>query len=353
MLKPPLKILADENMPALSACFSHFGTVKTLAGRDMKPKDVQEADVLLVRSITQVNESLLKGSRVKFVGSATIGTDHIDQEYLQEQKITFANAPGSNAQSVVEYVLAAIAHWCQVRQKKASELTIGIIGKGQIGGRLARFLGKLNVKVKCHDPPLQSSGTEGLWFSLEEVLACDVITCHVPYTLTGPNATHHLIGLNELKQIKPSSLLINTARGSVVDNQALLPFIIDERFDVILDVWEGEPNIDINLMNHVMLATPHIAGYALEAKIRGTYMLYETLCCELNQVPTTPFDALLPIKPLEIQFESSTQWVSDILKYHHIRTIDTDMRNALNGLSQTFDQLRKNYPTRHEFLLSE
>ncbi len=352
MSETPLKILADENMPALSACFSHFGTIKTMAGRDMTSSDVRHADVLLVRSITQVNESLLQGSQVRFVGSATIGTDHIDQIYLQKQNITFANAPGSNAQSVVEYVLTAIAHWCQLRQQKASDLTIGIIGKGQIGGRLARFLETLNVKVKCHDPPLQSSGTEGSWYSLEEVLACDVITCHVPYTLNGPNATHHLIGLNELNQITPSSLLINTARGPVVDNQALLPFVLDECFDVVLDVWEGEPNIDINLMNHVMLATPHIAGYALEAKIRGTYMLYQALCHFLKRSESFTFDSLLSSKPLNIHFLNTLQWVDGMAQYLDIRGTDSLMKSTLNNNPQAFDFLRKNYPIRREFMRS-
>lgn len=343
-------ILADENMPALSACFSSFAIVKTLAGRDIKPQDLKHSDALLVRSITQVTETLLAGSPLKFVGSATIGTDHIDQDFLARKGIHFTHAPGSNAQSVVEYVITAIAYWCQKKGRSPEDLSIGIIGCGQIGSRLALFFDMLGMKYQCCDPLLENKDQAGKWCDMSEINKCDVITCHVPLTQVGPYATHHLIDDAFIAEMKPNSLLINSARGAVVDNKALLVHLKKKKVDAVLDVWETEPVIDTALMDAVFLATPHIAGYAYEAKIRGTFMLYLAYCEFYNFKQTVAFEDLLPFEPLAILFDDVTDWVNSSTSYYDILADDRNMRESLKTNPQVFDLLRKNYPLRREFL---
>lgn len=345
-----LSILADENMPALSACFSSLGQIKTMPGRNMGVKDLKHTDALLVRSITEVNESLLAGSNVRFVGTATIGTDHIDQKYLNQQGIAFAYAPGSNAQSVVEYVLSSIAFWCQKHKKHPESLTVGIVGLGQIGGRLKRFFDQLGVTTRCCDPLLEEQGVQGSWCDLETVLTSEVVTLHVPYQKQGQWGTHHLLNADNMHLIHSNALLINSSRGAVVDNLALSQALKENGFEAVLDVWEGEPAINMALMDQVLVATPHIAGYAMEAKMRGTYMLYQSLCHFLGVEPELDFKQLLPSEPLSIHFNDSDDWVNRIEQFYDVSVDDAWMRKEMSSNPQVFDLLRKNYPRRREFL---
>lgn len=350
MLEKKINILADENMPALSACFTSIANIKTQAGRSIQTQDLIHTDALLVRSITQVDAALLSGADLKFVGSATIGTDHIDQSYLSNKGIPFAHAPGSNAQSVVEYVITAIALWCQKKAHNPADLTIGIIGCGQIGARLKRFFSQLGVAIRCCDPILAASDKAADWFDMAAIQACDVITCHVPLTTGGPHPTHHLIDGAFMSGMKTGALLINSARGPVVDNQALLSHLNKNHFDAVLDVWETEPVIDLALMDALFLATPHIAGYAFEAKIRGTFMLYQALCQLFSFEQTISFESLLPEKPAAMVFKNVSEWLNSAKSQYDIASDDRRMREGLKANHNTFDFLRKNYPIRREFL---
>ncbi|WP_154224675.1 4-phosphoerythronate dehydrogenase [Marinicella rhabdoformis] len=350
MSEPVIHILADENMPALSACFGSVAQIKTTAGRDISHKDLQNVDALLVRSVTQVNADLLCASDVQFVGSATIGTDHIDQAFLDSRNIEFVHAPGSNAQSVVEYVITAVALWCQKHNKSPKNLKFGIIGKGQIGSRLFDFLNDLGVTVVCCDPPLEHAGIQSPWHGMEAIQQCDVISCHVPLTAEGAYATKHLIDEDFMSGMKSGALLINSSRGPVVDNASLLNHLKAHHFEAVLDVWETEPVIELPLMDAVFLATPHIAGYAYEAKIRGTFMLYQAFCQHFKLKESVVFDDLLPAGKISTHFKSVEDWLSQAPVLYDLKADDSRMRQEVKKNAYVFDNLRKNYPKRREFL---
>ena len=273
-----MKIVADENIAYAKHFFAELGELVLMAGRSITTADVRDADVLLVRSVTLVNRALLAGSAVKFVGSCTIGTDHVDQNYLTEAGIHFAFAPGCNAQAVVEYVWAAL-------QGLAVDVTaarVGVVGCGNVGGRLLRALHNKKVNAVGNDPFL--SPADFPLVDLDVVMQCDVICLHTPLTKTGTHPTFHLFDQSRINQLKAGAVLLNAGRGAVIDNAALLQRLEQQQdLQVVLDVWENEPAIDGNLLAQVAIGTPHIAGYSAEGKLRGTEMVYEALCAFLQQ----------------------------------------------------------------------
>ena len=357
-----MKIVADENMPLVSEMFSAYGEVGTFPGRELGPEQVKDADVLLVRSVTQVNADLLAGSPVRFVGSATIGTDHVDQNYLKQNDIQFANAPGCNANAVVQYVLSVL---CRLRPGW-QEQTVGIVGCGNVGGWLYQTLQKLGVDCRCYDPFLLETENIDL-VSFEEVIQSDILCLHTPLTTDGPYPTFHLFNEAVLSQLAPNALLINAGRGAVVDNRALLDMLPQKSWQVALDVWEGEPDISLPLLELVDIGTPHIAGYSYDGKVNGTTMVRDAFCAWLGKtVPDLNFDPehLIgeKIKGQEqlIGLDSST--LSDaVLATFDVAQEDQRMRDALLALdlssglasaasvSKEFDRLRKTCPKRLEF----
>lgn len=352
-----MKILADENIPLVNEFFQAIGNVVTRSGRTMHAEDVRDADALLIRSVTSVNEELLSHSEVKFVGTCTIGVDHLDQAWLQSKQIEFSSAPGCNANSVVEYVYAALCYldvnW---RDKK-----FGIIGCGNVGGLLHKRLKLQGVSCYCYDP-LRSDDQNSDLTSLEEVLACDIVSMHTPLTKTGEHPSYHLIGSLELEQLKPGAVLINCGRGPVINNTDLLDFLrIRSDVRVVLDVWEPEPNISLDLLDKVSLGSPHIAGYSYDGKLKGTEMIYQALCKHLHRDATLSLSQLVP--PLTnnklLLVEGLSEWEQIKLLISQVYSIaDDDKRlralakNARAGkedFSEGFDNLRKHYPTRREF----
>lgn len=353
-----MKIVADENIPLVNEFFGRLGEVTCLPGRTMTPADVRDADALVVRSVTKVNEALLAGSKVKFVGTCTIGVDHLDQAYLDAHSISWASAPGCNANSVVEYVYAALAHldinWLPTR--------FGIIGCGKVGGLLYQRLKAQGVDVCCYDPNLSPSRNPDLT-SLEEVLACDVISMHTPLVTVGAHPSFHLLSHKELAQLKPGAVLINAGRGAVIDNQALLE-VLNSRNDlrVVLDVWEPEPDISLELLDKVLLGSPHIAGYSYDGKLNGTELVYQALCGHVGVAPKASLAALVPPlvnNQLRIADERKNIFhiVQSLIKQvYDIAADDTRLREtacrALAGeikFGEGFDNLRKHYPKRREF----
>lgn len=273
-----MKIVADENIAYAKHFFAAMGELVLLAGRHISAADVRDADVLLVRSVTSVNRELLAGSAVKFVGSCTIGTDHVDQHYLTEAGIQFAFAPGCNAQAVVEYVMAAL-RGLEVNLKNAR---VGVVGCGNVGGRLLRHFLRSGVNAVGNDPFL--SNTDFPLVDVETILHCDVICLHTPLTKTGAHPSFHLLDNTRIQQLKAGTLLLNAGRGAVVDNLALLQRLERAQdLQVVLDVWENEPAINGDLLAQAAIDTPHIAGYSAEGKLRGTEMVYEALCAFLQQ----------------------------------------------------------------------
>lgn len=353
-------IVADENIPLLDSFFGDIGQIRRVSGRTLSAGDVRDADILLVRSVTRVNQALLEGSRVKFVGTATIGTDHVEMAWLQTQGIAFCAAPGCNANSVAEYVLSVLSVYAERRGLEDwSELSVGVIGAGNVGGELARKLDRLDYTVKVCDPPRAERGDEGEFVSLEEALACDVVTLHTPLTRETAHPTYHLLDAARLAQLNQDQLLINTSRGGVIDGGALLDRLNGANPPtVVLDVWEQEPRISPQLVDRVWLATPHIAGYSLEGKVQGTEMIYLALCRFLGLPVRKKAGQFLPEPALsKLSFTSSAEEMTAanaaIRCCYDPRRDDAQLRLAM-GLpaderGPAFDRLRRDYPVRREF----
>lgn len=343
-----MKIVADQNMPLVKTLFSQFGDVELLPGREISRQTIGDAEILLVRSVTEVNRSLLENSSVRFVGSATAGSDHIDKQYLADRGIQFAYAPGCNAQAVVEYVLSVICCLSPTWQHKR----VGILGCGNVGRRLYECLEALNIPTLVYDPFLDSASHPDLC-SFNEVLACDIITVHTPLTKLGAYPTYHLFNSAVLDQIQPSTLLINTSRGEVVDNLALKNKLLeDSSLRVALDVWEGEPEIDLQLLNLVTLATPHIAGYSDEGKIKGTRMLFDAVQARYPHLVQYQGDDLIEQEGAQLAL-SPNNIEQSILACYRVANDDQNFRQAVTNsqlsVSEVFDRFRKNYPQRREF----
>ncbi|TQV67798.1 4-phosphoerythronate dehydrogenase [Exilibacterium tricleocarpae] len=346
-----MKIVADENIPRVQAFFSGLGEVTTRPGRALCQADVLDADILLVRSVTRVDRALLEGSRVGFVGSCTIGVDHLDLEYLRAAGITYANAPGCNANAVVEYVFSALSALGVDWGKK----TVGIIGCGAVGGGLYRRLTALGVACRCYDPLLPATTNPALT-DLDTVLQADIISMHTPLTRSGPYPSYHLLGARELARLKPGTLLINAGRGAALDNRALLERLVaGAELQVVLDVWEPEPALEPALLDRIALGTPHIAGYSMDGKVRGTEMVFEALCRYLGTVPPVPVAASDGVdRRLLIDTAAPALWQigAAVLQAYDIREDDRRLRQVAAQpatLGQGFDALRRDYPVRREF----
>lgn len=268
-----MKIVADANITAVENGFGAFGELVLLPGREIEKADLIDADVLLVRSITPVNRSLLTGTAVKFVATATSGVDHVDLDYLADAGIGFADAKGSNANAVVDYCFAAIAFALLIKKLPVPEIEVGIIGGGKVGGLFANKLSRLGIGHRVYDPFLQSIDSQCP--SLEQALQCKIVSLHVPLTDSGDYPTRKLITGKNLKLLQPGAVFINTCRGSVVDELALSEFLT-ERADIttVFDVWENEPAINAALAARIDIATPHIAGYSQHAKLAATAQIY-------------------------------------------------------------------------------
>lgn len=349
-----MNIFYDENMPFAAEFFADLGVLTPFAGRALSATDICDADVLLVRSITKVNEDLLQQNKaLSFVGTATIGVDHIDQHYLATRNVNFHSAPGCNAVSVAEYVLSAMVILAERYLLPLAELTVGIIGAGNTGSRLSEKLSALNIKHVLCDPLLaESSADKRDFVTLEQALSCDVVSLHVPLTRTGQHATYHLLNAARLAQFNDNQILINACRGEVIDNTALLKMKQQGHpLKLVLDVWENEPNILFALISHCEITTAHIAGYSLEGKARGTEILYQALCQQLDILPNKQLTDFLPapaIGTVEINQEFDEILLNQLVKMvYDIRRDDAIFRQQIN--IQGFDHIRKTYPTRREF----
>lgn len=341
-----MKIVADDSMPLLAELFGRHGEVVVLPGRAIDPAAVRTADALLVRSITRVDAALLTGSRVRFVGSATSGCDHVDQQWLAHAGIRFAHAPGCNAGAVTQYLLSA---FCALRPRWR-ELVVGIVGCGAVGGRLYRLLRGLGVRCLVRDPLLPARSIPELC-NLETVLAgADILCLHVPLTRGGDHPTFHLLDAGRLARLKPGCLLINAARGAVVDNAALRRRLEGgAALTAVLDVWEGEPRLDLELWHRVAIGTPHIAGYSREGRENGSRAVHAAFCAWLGVSP--------PIAPVVAPRRLAVAPGSDALARAIPATFDVReehrrMAAALaagGDVAQTFDALRRNCPERREF----
>lgn len=275
-----MRFVVGDNIPLAEEAFGPLGDVEVVRGRPLGREDARAADVLVVRSETRVNAALLDGSPVRFVGTATAGTDHVDLGYLGSKGVAFASAPGCNSVSVKEYVVALLLQFASKTGVSLEGLTLGVVGVGHVGSKVALAARALGMTTLLNDPPRASrEGCDG-FAPLDDVLAAaDVVTLHVPLTVSGPHATTGLIGGRALSMMKGSAMLVNTARGGVVCEADLKSALSGGRIAAAaLDVWDGEPSVDEGLFRLVFIGTPHIAGHSFEGKVNGTAMVREAVC---------------------------------------------------------------------------
>ena len=350
-----MKILIDENMPYAEQLFSQLGEVVLKSGRTLTADDLIDVDALMIRSVTKVNADLIsKANRLKFVGTATAGMDHVDQGLLKERGIFFTAAPGCNKVGVAEYAFSVMMVLAQQHGFSVFDKTVGIIGAGQVGSYLQHCLEGIGIKVLINDPPKQQAGDSRQFTPLDELLTeADIITLHTPITRDGEYPTHHLIGESVLNKLRGDQILINAARGPVVDNAALKARLLrNDGFIAALDVFEFEPEVDMELLPLLAFATPHVAGYGLEGKARGTTMIFNSYCEFLDNELRAHARDLLPTAPVP-KLVLDRDW--DEATLHNITQLVYDVRkdDALfrREISQpgSFDLMRKNYWDRREY----
>tara|TARA_R110002051_G_scaffold317682_1_gene399098 strand:+ start:3086 stop:4222 length:1137 start_codon:yes stop_codon:yes gene_type:complete len=350
-----MKIIADENMPYVDALFGYLGKIEYVNGRTLTPKQVEDADVLLVRSVTKVNAALINNAhKLKFVGSATIGTDHVDVEYLSTRNIYFTNAPGCNATAVGEYAFIAMLELAQRFGESLVGKVVGIVGAGNTGTAAAKCMQAYGLKVLLCDPIKALQGDTREFVSLDTIIEqADIISLHVPITKEGEHKTWYLFDEARLNKLKPNTWLLNCCRGEVIDNRALIKFK-QQRDDVklVLDVWEGEPNPMAELVALAEFATPHIAGYSLEGKARGTFMLYQKWCELLDFPVKKSLESLLPAFQFNQIVSQGDLTEGQLLKLsrlvYDLRDDDFNFRGCFSTATG-FDLMRKNHTYRREY----
>ena len=336
-----MKIVVDDKIPYIRETICQLADeVVFLSGAAITADDVKDADVLVVRTRTHCNQQLLEGSKVQLVVTATIGYDHIDTEWLESAGIRWTNCPGCNSGSVAQYVESTLLLLEQKTGLSLRQSTIGIVGCGHVGSKVKAVAERLGMRVLVCDPPLAStpSPLTSHFVPLDEIERnSDIITFHVPLTKEGDYATWHLADDDFFNRLSRVPYIINTSRGEVVDNKALLLAIEEGRVhDAIIDVWENEPHLDATLLDKVFIGTPHIAGYSADGKTNADNMVIDAICQQfglshpgLIAPPALPKDFHYTGNPLEL--------------YNPM-----DDSQKLKAEPSHFEQLRNNYPLRRE-----
>ena len=362
-----MRIVVDNIIPFAEEIFSPLGDIVAVETGQISPRHVRNADALVIRSETRVTAELLEGSRVRFVGSATIGTDHVDRKHLASRKIRFVNAPGSNATAVAEYIFAALLVWARRYGTSLRGKTLGIVGLGNIGSRVALRAEAIGLQVLRNDPPLARSlpggkraGSSKIFLPLDELMGADFLTIHVPLTSGGPDPTFHLFDAARIGRMRRGAFLINTSRGPVVDGTALKDALRSNHLaGACIDVWEGEPEIDVELLESVFLGTPHIAGYSLDGKLNAVLAVARELSSFLGgnpadvRVPDLPPSNIASLdfsereEPAEALAGDAVTMCYDIVRddneFREIARVPRDQRRAF------FLRMRLAYPPRREF----
>jgi len=353
------KIVVNKHTPAAVEAFSQLGTVVALDTLQVTNEAVRDADLLVVRSETKVDRTLLEGSRVKFIGTVTIGFDHVDTDYLASRGIAFANAPGCNANSVADYMAAALLTWSRRVGSSLRGKGFGIVGVGHVGSKVEKVARALGMNVILNDLPLARQTRDEKYRPLDELMEADFVTLHVPLTTTGVDPTYHLFDASRIRRMKRGSVLLNTSRGAVVETKALSDALASKHLSAaILDVWEGEPEISLELLSRIMLGTPHIAGHSLDGKLNGCRMIYEDAARFLRMTPAWRFGAPLTLEEAQIPVppEPEDEWdvVHDVVREAYDIEFDDHLLRKLNEMKQSdrpghFMRLRAEYRIRREF----
>lgn len=338
-----MKIIIDNKIPYIKEAVRTIADEIVYApGKDFTPELVRDADALIIRTRTHCNRELLEGSRVKFIATATIGFDHIDTDYCQQAGIEWRNAPGCNSASVAQYVQSSLLIWKSLRNKELSGLTIGIVGVGNVGSKIAKVAQDFGMRVLLNDLPREEKEGSGSFTSLNKIAEeCDIITFHVPLYKEGNYKTFHLTNREFFQSLKRKPIIINTSRGEVIDTDALLEALNNQTIsDAIIDVWEHEPDINRELLEKVMIGTPHIAGYSADGKANATRMSLDAICCFFQIKGKYEINAPAPASPI-IYAKNHEEALLQIYN-------PTEDSNRLKTQPELFETLRGDYPLRRE-----
>ncbi|MFV0587248.1 4-phosphoerythronate dehydrogenase PdxB [Bacteroides reticulotermitis] len=338
-----MKIIIDDKIPYIRDAVTKIAEqVIYVAGKDFTPELVRDADALIIRTRTHCNRELLAGSRVKFIATATIGYDHIDTDYCRQAGIEWTNAPGCNSGSVAQYIQSTLLLLQSMRLKNLSKLSIGIVGVGNVGSKVAKIAQELGIKVLLNDLPREEKEGSGNFSSLKRITEeCDIISFHVPLYRDGKYKTFHLADTDFFKSLRRKPIIINTSRGEVIKTEALLAAIDQELIsDVVIDVWEHEPDINRDLLKKAFIGTPHIAGYSADGKANATRMSLEAICRFFNIEATYSINPPEPTSPI-----INTKSREDALLQIYNPLEDSE---RLKSNPELFETLRGDYPLRRE-----
>lgn len=352
-----MKIVADNKIPFLKGALEPFAEVVYLAGAKTGPEDVKDADAIITRTRTICNEALLKGSSVKVIATATIGFDHIDTAWCESEGIVWKNAPGCNSWSVKQYIASVLVSLARKHSLSFEKLTLGVVGVGNVGSKVAEVGRILGMRVLLCDPPRQRAGDirEGESFvDLDEIVrSSDIITLHVPLTREGEDATWHLFDKTRIESLRKDQILINSSRGPVADNVALKAALQSGSIRAaVLDVWESEPDLDPELVELLDYSTPHIAGYSADGKANGTMMSVRTVAKYLG-LPLedwAPQGIPAPAQALSFTIDAAGKSFQEVVSEAILHTYDVAVDSAaLREDISSFERLRGDYPVRREF----
>lgn len=353
-----MKILFEDSMPKGHEYLSSLGQVESYNWQQLQPDMLSDVDVLAIRSTTKITPDLLAyATNLSYVTTATAGTNHIDKALLNDRGVEWGSAAGCNARAVAEYVLSILLNADEQGVVDFHTMSVGIVGAGNVGSALESILTGLGVTVLICDPPLELAGDSREFASLEAVLACDVISLHVPLVEHGEFATRHLMSAQRLAALKPEQLLINACRGEVIDETALIARLREENAPTVaLDVFDTEPDINLALVDLIWYATPHIAGHSAEGKLGGTQMVYEQICQRAGIPPQLTMDdflaapQIIDARCLDVTKMHLTP--SDIrhlcFSVYDIKDDDRHFRSSMAHSNQ-FTALRQQYRTRREY----
>jgi erythronate-4-phosphate dehydrogenase len=348
-----MKIVADDKIPFLKGVLEQFADVVYLPGKKIDREVVKDADALLIRTRTKCTEEMLEGSSVRFIGTATIGFDHIDTQYCEKNGIFWTNAPGCNSSSVQQYITAALLKMSAEFRFTLKDKTIGIVGVGNVGSKVEKIARALGMKVLLNDPPRARKEGDNKFVLLGDILYnADIITVHVPLNIVGLDKTYHLFNDKSFKKMKKGAWYINSSRGEVTDTTALKKTLDKGKLaGAIIDVWENEPDIDLELMARTLISTPHIAGYSTDGKANGTAMVVNSLC-DFYKMPLKnwyPDNVPMPLIS-EISIEGKgkrdEEIIGEAVQFSY-KIEEDDLR--LRFSPSDFEEQRGEYPLRREF----
>jgi len=348
-----MKIVADNKIPFLKGVLEPYAEVAYYPGTEINAKLVNDADALLVRTRTKCNANLLENSKVKFIATATIGFDHIDTAYCESKDIRWTNAPGCNSVSVMQYIASALVFLSEKYNFNYSDKTLGVVGGGNVGSKVALLASGLGMKVLLNDPPRERVEGKGKFVSLQKIQEnADIITFHVPLNNEGVDKTYHLVDEDFLHGIKPETIIINSSRGEVVSAASLKKALKEKKIKAaLLDVWENEPLIDKELLDLVDIGTPHIAGYSADGKAMGTAMSVQALSRFFNfNLNNWLPDNIPQVHNNKIEIDCEELNIQEVINKAVLATYNIENDStALKKSLKTFEAQRGNYPLRREF----